>query len=126
MEEVVIVIAILETFPRRKISIVTNTINHLQAGVANLLIIVMTNMKSRSTCRRREMPLVAQLEIRAETRTTITVAGITRAAIIINTITNRAIMLVEVTKVVMEISNNKKTMEVAITDPQPILPMKTR
>jgi len=126
MEEVVIVIAILETFPRRKISILTNTINHLQAGVANLLIIVVINMKSRSTCRRREMPLVDLLEIRVETRTTITVAGITRAAIIINTITNRAIMLVEVTKVVMEISNNKKTMEVAITDPQPILPMKTR
>jgi len=126
MEEVVIVIAILETFPRRKISILTNTINHLQAGVANLLIIVVINMKSRSTCRRREMPLVDLLEIRVETRTIITVAGITRAAIIINTITNRAIMLVEVTKVVMEISNNKKTMEVAITDPQPILPMKTR
>jgi hypothetical protein len=126
MEEVVIVIAILETFPRRKISIVTNTTNLLLAEATNLHIIAETNMKSKSICLRSEKRLLVRWETK-EAAPTITVAATlsSKTTIIINTTTSRAAMREVPTTRVMEISNNKKTMGAAATDPQCPL-MKTR
>lgn len=123
-----IVRTIQETSLKRRISIVTNTINLHLAGVINLHTIVAINMKSKSTCLRREKHRHARWEIMETTATltimVVAVAGtLSKTTIIINTTTSRAAIREVVTKV-MEISNNKKTMEEAI-DP-PLLLMKTR
>lgn len=126
---VVLAIAILEISHRRRTSLVTNTISLHQAGAPNLLIIVVTNMRNKSTCHRNVTLLVAPWEIREVTATpkTMVEATLNKITKTTNTITNLAIMVEVVTKV-MEISNNKKTMvEVAaVIGPPQFLPMKTR
>lgn len=126
---VVIARAILEISRRRKTSLVTNTINLHRAEAANLLIIVVTNMRNRSTCPRNVTLLDAPWEIRevTATHTTMVAATLNKTTKITNTTTNRATTVEVVTKV-MEISNNKKTMEVAaaVIGPPQFLPMKTR
>lgn len=126
---VVLAIIILETSHRRRTSIVTNTISLHRAGVQNLLIIVVINMRNRSTCHRNAKLLVAPLEIKEEAvaHITMVVATLIKTIKITNTTTiNRTITIETVTKV-MEISNNKKTMAEAVVIGHPqCLPMKTR
>ena len=119
-------ITIQETSLKRRISIVTNTTNLLLAEATNLHIIAETNMKSKSICLRSEKHLLVRWETK-EAAPTITVAATlsSKTTIIINTTTSRAAMREVPTTRVMEISNNKKTMGAAATDPQCPL-MKTR
>ena len=122
-------ITIQETSLKRRISIVTNTTNLLLAEAINLHIIAETNMKSKSICLRSEKHLLVRWETK-EAAPTITVAAVaatlsSKTTIIINTTTSRAAMREVPTTRVMEISNNKKTMGAAATDPQCPL-MKTR
>ena len=119
-----IVITILEISLKRRISTVTNTINHHPAEVINLHIIVVINMKNKSTCRRRERRLHAPWEIREETTPITMEDTLSKTTIIINTTTSSRAAK-EATRGAMEISNNKKVMEAVATDPlRP--PMKTR
>ena len=122
-----ITITIQETSLKRRISIVTNTTNLLLAEAINLHIIAETNMKSKSICLRSEKHLLVRWETKEATPTITVVATLSsKTTIIINTTTSRAVMREEVpTTRVMEISNNKKTMGAAATDPQCPL-MKTR
>lgn len=125
---VVLAIIILETSHRRRTSIVTNTISLHRAGKQNLLIIVVINMRNRSTCHRNAKLLVAPLEIKEEAvaHITMVVATLIKTIKITNTTTNRTITIETVTKV-MEISNNKKTMAEAVVIGHPqCLTMKTR
>lgn len=126
-----LVITIQETSLKRRISIVTNTINHHRAEAINLHIIVGTNMKNKSTCHRREMHLHVLWETMEETTATriimavvVVVGTLSKTTIIINTTTSSRVAMQEEVTRVMEISNNKKTMEEA-TGPLFLL-MKTR
>jgi hypothetical protein len=114
------VITIQETSHKRRISIIANTISLHLAEVINLHLIVGINMKSKSTCLRREKHLLVLWEIMQTiaTLTTMVVAMVgtlsSKTTIIINTTTSRAAMReVAVTTRVMEISNNKRTTAIA-------------
>lgn len=126
------VITIQEISLRRKISIATNTLSLLLVEVQNLLIIVETNMKNRSICHKNVMHQLDPLEIKEETATHIATMALVvmlvilnKAIKITNITTNRVTTIEEVTKV-MEISNNKKTMEEEVIVLQLFLIMKTR